>query len=266
MNFSSKKTLAALAICLSLLASACGNGGAANAPSGDSPAPVSAGAATTPAATTAETNAAEQTRTIQHAMGEAVIPAKPQRVVILTNEGTEALLALGVKPIAAVQSWYQEPWYEHIDAEMQDVTVLGDEFQPNLELIASLQPRDAFTGARESLVRCGELGLRVGVASASMNAREVIEKLGLMPLVDHIADPRTCAPKPSAEIYGVTCAALGATPARSICVEDAAPMIANLRAEGMYTVGIGDTQLGAHEQVAAIAEWDVAQTVAALKG
>lgn len=134
------------------------------------------------------------------------------------------------------------------------------------ELIASLQPRDAFTGARESLVRCGELGLRVGVASASMNAREVIEKLGLMPLVDHIADPRTCAPKPSAEIYGVTCAALGATPARSICVEDAAPMIANLRAEGMYTVGIGDTQLGAHEQVAAIAEWDVAQTVAALKG
>ncbi len=134
------------------------------------------------------------------------------------------------------------------------------------ELIAGLQPRDAFAGARESLVRCGELGLRVGVASASMNAREVIEKLGLMPLVDHIADPRTCAPKPSAEIYGVTCAALGATPARSICVEDAAPMIANLRAEGMYTVGIGDTQLGAHEQVAAIAEWDVAQTVAALKG
>ena len=134
------------------------------------------------------------------------------------------------------------------------------------ELIASLQPRDAFTGARESLVRCGELGLRVGVASASMNAREVIDKLGLMPLVDHIADPRTCAPKPSAEIYGVTCAALGATPARSICIEDAAPMIANLRAEGMYTVGIGAAQLGAHEQVAAIAEWDVAQTVAALKG
>lgn len=139
MNFSSKKTLAALAICLSLLASACGNGGASNAPANTSPAPVSGEAAATPAETAAD-NAAEQTRTVKHAMGEAVVPAKPERVVILTNEGTEALLALGVKPIAAVQSWYQEPWYEHIDAEMQDVTVLGDEFQPNLELIASLQP------------------------------------------------------------------------------------------------------------------------------
>ena len=133
------------------------------------------------------------------------------------------------------------------------------------ELIAGLQPHDAFPGARESLTRCGELGLQVGVASASMNAREVIEKLGLTPLVHHIADPRTCAPKPSPEIYGVTCAALGAVPARSVCIEDAAPMIANLRAEGMYTVGVGAAPLGAHEHVAVIADWDVAQTVAALK-
>lgn len=134
------------------------------------------------------------------------------------------------------------------------------------ELIAGLQPQDAFPGARDALTRCVELGLRVGVASASMNAREVIEKLGLMPLVHHIADPRMCAPKPSAEIYSVTCAALGAVPARSICIEDAAPMIANLRAEGMYTVGVGKTPLGAHQQVTAIADWDVAQTLAALKG
>lgn len=134
------------------------------------------------------------------------------------------------------------------------------------ELIANLQPRDAFAGAREALGRCGQLGLRVGIASASMNAREVIEKLGLMPLVHHIADPRTCAPKPSAEIYSVTCKALGADPAHSICIEDAAPMIANLRAEGMYTVGVGASSLGAHEQVSSIADWDVARTLAALKG
>ncbi len=133
------------------------------------------------------------------------------------------------------------------------------------ELISGLQPRDAFPGAHESLLRCGELGLRVGIASASMNAREVMEKLGLMSLVDYVADPRTSAPKPSAEIYSVTCAELGASPARSICIEDAAPMIANLRKEGMYTVGVGDTLLGAHEHVVSIADWDVAQTVARLR-
>ena len=37
-----------------------------------------------------------------------------KRVVILTNEGTEALLALGVKPVGAVQSWLGDPWYDHI--------------------------------------------------------------------------------------------------------------------------------------------------------
>lgn len=134
------------------------------------------------------------------------------------------------------------------------------------ELIAGLQPRDAFPGARASLVRCGELGLKVGIASASMNANEVMEKLGLRSLVHYIADPRTCAPKPSAEIYRVSCSTLGSTPTRSICIEDAAPMIANLRTEGMYTVGVGKTLLGAHEHVSAIADWDVPQTLARLKG
>jgi len=73
-------------------------------------------------------------------MGESEVPEKPQRVVILTNEGTEALLALGVKPIGAVKSWTGNPWYPHIADQMEGVTVVGDESQPNIELIASLQP------------------------------------------------------------------------------------------------------------------------------
>ncbi|GAA3400400.1 iron-siderophore ABC transporter substrate-binding protein [Paenibacillus hodogayensis] len=84
--------------------------------------------------------AEEGTRTIKHAMGESVVPAHPQRVVILTNEGTEALLALGVKPIAAVDSFYGNPWYEHIAADMAGVKNIGGESQPNLEIIASLKP------------------------------------------------------------------------------------------------------------------------------
>ena len=42
-------------------------------------------------------------------------------------------------------------------------------------------------------------------------------------------------------------------------------MIANLRAEGLYTVGIGEEPLGADEQFKAIAEWDVDATFAKLK-
>lgn len=77
---------------------------------------------------------------VDHAMGTTEIPATPERVVILTNEGTEALLALGVKPVGAVMSWDQDPWYEHISAEMEGVEVVGDEIEVNIEKIAKLKP------------------------------------------------------------------------------------------------------------------------------
>ncbi|MFS0838687.1 ABC transporter substrate-binding protein [Paenibacillus sp. 1P03SA] len=79
-------------------------------------------------------------RTIKHAMGETPITGTPQRVVVLTNQGTESLLELGIKPVAAVKSWIGEPWFDHIKDKMDGVKVVGDETQPNLELIASLKP------------------------------------------------------------------------------------------------------------------------------
>jgi HAD superfamily hydrolase (TIGR01509 family) len=128
------------------------------------------------------------------------------------------------------------------------------------ELIAGLQPTDAFAGARTALERCRALGARTAVASASLNAREVLDRLALLPLVDFVADPSRAEPKPSAEIYGMACAALGALQQNAVCIEDGAPMIANLRAEGLYTVGIGVEPLGADEQFTTIAEWDVSAT------
>ncbi|UQZ83523.1 putative siderophore-binding lipoprotein YfiY precursor [Paenibacillus konkukensis] len=88
----------------------------------------------------AQAAASDAPRKIKHAMGETEVPAHPKKVVILTDEGTEALLALGIKPVGAVQSYVGNPWFDHIKADMEGVTVLGAESQPNLELIASLKP------------------------------------------------------------------------------------------------------------------------------
>ncbi|OAB32470.1 ABC transporter substrate-binding protein [Paenibacillus macquariensis subsp. defensor] len=90
--------------------------------------------------TTATDQSSNEVRTVKHAMGVTDIKGTPQRVVVLTNEGTEAVLALGIKPVGAVKSWTGSPWYEHIKADMEGVQVLGEEGQPNLELIAGLQP------------------------------------------------------------------------------------------------------------------------------
>jgi len=81
-----------------------------------------------------------KTVTIEHAMGKTKIPANPKKVVILTNEGTEALLALGVKPVGAVQSWTGKPWYDHISKDMDGVEVVGLESEVSLETIAGLDP------------------------------------------------------------------------------------------------------------------------------
>ncbi|PZE19860.1 ABC transporter substrate-binding protein [Paenibacillus xerothermodurans] len=83
---------------------------------------------------------AEQVRKVKHSMGETEIKGTPKRVVILTNEGTEALLALGVKPVGAVRAFTGDPWYKHTKAEMEGVTVVGDESQPNIEQIIALKP------------------------------------------------------------------------------------------------------------------------------
>jgi iron complex transport system substrate-binding protein len=82
----------------------------------------------------------KESYTIKHAMGETEIKGTPERVVILTNEGTEALLSMGVKPVGAVQSWTGDPWYDHISEKMDGVEVVGTESELNIEAIAKLKP------------------------------------------------------------------------------------------------------------------------------
>lgn len=133
------------------------------------------------------------------------------------------------------------------------------------QLIENLRPDDAFPGAHAALARCRDLGMRIAVASASLNAQLVLDRIGLAPLVDFVADPSAAAPKPSPEIYLHACATLGASPHHAVCIEDGAPMIANLRAAGLYTIGIGDHPLGAEEHFTTIANWLVAATLTHLQ-
>lgn len=79
-------------------------------------------------------------REITDAMGVTELPDNPQRVVVLTSEGTEALLALGITPVGAATSVGGDPWWPHITEQMGDAVSLGTESAINLELLAALQP------------------------------------------------------------------------------------------------------------------------------
>ncbi|PEO49168.1 iron(III) dicitrate-binding protein [Bacillus pseudomycoides] len=90
-----------------------------------------------------ETNtAAEGTESyvIKHAMGETTIKGIPKRVVVLTNEGAEALLAVGVTPVGSTKPRAGEEWYPHLAKELKDTKVVGTERDVNLEAIMKLKP------------------------------------------------------------------------------------------------------------------------------
>jgi len=79
-------------------------------------------------------------RDVSHIMGMTAVPEDPLRIVALTNEATEDLLALGLVPVGAVRSANADPWFDHVADALRDTTVVGEELAPNLEVILSLEP------------------------------------------------------------------------------------------------------------------------------
>ncbi|KFL31288.1 hypothetical protein JP75_10400 [Devosia riboflavina] len=79
-------------------------------------------------------------RDITHIMGVTTVPDQPLRIVALTNEATEDLLALGLVPVGAVRSANADPWFDHVAEALKDTTMVGEELAPNLEVILSLEP------------------------------------------------------------------------------------------------------------------------------
>ncbi|MCV6824555.1 MULTISPECIES: ABC transporter substrate-binding protein [Halocynthiibacter] len=79
-------------------------------------------------------------RDIETVTGTVTVPDDPQRIVVLTNEGTEAVLSLGFTPVGAANSWNGNPWWEHITEAMGDALPVGTESAINLEAVAALEP------------------------------------------------------------------------------------------------------------------------------
>lgn len=82
----------------------------------------------------------QDVRVVSHAMGKTEVKGTPTKVVTLFQGATDAALLLGVKPVGAVESWIEQPWYNYIRDKMDGVTNLGSENQPNLEEIVALHP------------------------------------------------------------------------------------------------------------------------------
>ncbi|UQI46835.1 ABC transporter substrate-binding protein [Streptomyces sp. HU2014] len=81
------------------------------------------------------------TRTVKDATGKAVqVPADPKRIVTLTQEDLDAVLALGLKPVGITngQGLNKPPAY--LDDKVKGINVVGNLLQPVMDKVVAAKP------------------------------------------------------------------------------------------------------------------------------
>ena len=83
---------------------------------------------------------ASGSRAIAHSLGETRIPENPQRIVALDPNNLEALLALGLKPVAAAGFSNDFLFPSYLKDKIEQIELVGTVVQPNIEKIVMYQP------------------------------------------------------------------------------------------------------------------------------
>jgi len=120
-----------------------------------------------------------------------------------------------------------------------------------VKLIETISPKDLLPGAGALLAALRETAIPAAVASSSKNARPVLERLGIMNLLQAVVDGSEVAvAKPAPDLFLLAAARLGVPPARCVVVEDAEAGVEAAGRGGMRCIGIGDAaRVGAADRV-----------------
>lgn len=120
-----------------------------------------------------------------------------------------------------------------------------------LQFIHEIKPSDLLPGARELLEQIHQAGLKSALGSASKNAPDVIQRLGIADLLDAVSHGGSVErQKPAPDLFLHAARQLGLTPQECVVVEDAAAGIEAGRTGGFHTLGLGPRErVGNAEQV-----------------
>lgn len=144
------------------------------------------------------------------------------------------------------------------EAEIVRLMALKDEYY--LAGIAGMTSANLLPGVMPLIQTARERRLKLGVASSSLSALPVLEKTGLLQMMDAVADGSTvCRSKPAPDIFLWTAGALGVRPSKVIVFEDSRAGVQAARTAGMTVVGVGDGDLteDAHFRVTSLEEFDL---------
>ncbi|MGN6367309.1 MAG: beta-phosphoglucomutase family hydrolase [Phycisphaerae bacterium] len=124
-----------------------------------------------------------------------------------------------------------------------------------LEQVMRLGPGDLFEGARHLAMELRASDVRMGLVSASKNARLVVQLLGIEEWFDVIVDGNDVGGK--AEGFLLAARKVRVEPEQCVVVEDAEAGIRAGQAVGMMCVGVGASAVGADVVVKSVGELTV---------
>ncbi|MEU7137765.1 iron-siderophore ABC transporter substrate-binding protein [Streptomyces sp. NPDC046261] len=82
-----------------------------------------------------------ETRTVKDATGTAVkVPANPKRIVTLTQEDLDAVLALGLKPVGITNGQGMNKPPAYLEDKVKGVNVVGNLLQPVMDKVIAAKP------------------------------------------------------------------------------------------------------------------------------
>lgn len=124
------------------------------------------------------------------------------------------------------------------EVQMQEwMTRKNDYFHTFLN---KMTPADLLPGVSVFLNDAKKAGIKLGLASASRNARPVCERLGVLEMFDAFGDSDTVVnPKPAPDLFIWVAGGFGLSPKECIVFEDAESGIEAALVSGFWTVGIG---------------------------
>ncbi len=152
----------------------------------------------------------------------------------------------GVSRMASLEVVLEKGDKEYSEEEKVEMAERKNDYYK--EMLQSLDDSAVLPGAFDTLKMLRERGILTAVGSASKNAPLILEKTGLLPLIDKIScGLDVTKSKPDPEVFLVAASKLELAPENCLVVEDAKAGIDAAKAGGMKSLGVGPfhNELGA---------------------
>ncbi len=136
---------------------------------------------------------------------------------------------------------------DYFDLELDNEKILELTNRKNKyyqESIEAFTPLNLYPGVIRLLDGLKDKNVKIGLVSASKNAKSLIENMEIEDYFDSVLDPDTVKKgKPEPDPFLWVAGDLGVEPENCLGVEDAKAGIASINSAGMFSVGVGDENL-----------------------